>query len=116
MSARGIGCVSDSAGAAGCAAFTGFPDAMGAIGIARCFAYGGYKNRPLYDPEAFPQEHVTAEAYRKSEGSSLNHFYEKLLLLKDRMNTAAAKRLAAERHAFLEEYLRRFMDEWDGKA
>lgn len=87
-------------------------DALGAIGIARAFAYGGYKGRALHDPEVPPVMHGSFAAYQKSTGPTLNHFYEKLLLLKDRFNTAAGKRMAAERHAFLEEFLRRFLKEW----
>jgi uncharacterized protein len=90
-------------------------DAIGAIGIARAFAYGGYKNRPLYDPDSPPQSHETFEQYKKSNSSTLNHFYEKLLLLKDMMNTPAAKRIAQERHEYMEQFLRQFMDEWGGK-
>jgi uncharacterized protein len=87
-------------------------DALGAIGIARAFAYGGFKGQPLYDPEVPPEMHTSFAAYKKSGGTSLNHFYEKLLLLKDRFNTAAGRRLAEERHAFLEEFVRRFLEEW----
>lgn len=89
-------------------------DAMGAIGIARAFAYGGAKGRAIYDPVVRPTEHRTAEAYLKG-GTTINHFYEKLLLLKDRMNTATGKALAQERHQFMEEYLRRFGEEWEGR-
>jgi uncharacterized protein len=89
-------------------------DALGAIGIARAFAYGGNKGRPLYDPEVPPTLHASFEAYKKSTAPTLNHFYEKLLLLKDRMNTAAGRRLAEDRHAFLNEFLRRFHAEWEG--
>jgi uncharacterized protein len=88
-------------------------DAMGAIGIARTFAYGGAKGHVIYDPEAKPTEHRTAEAYLQG-GTIVNHFYEKLLLLKDRMNTATGKAMAAARHQVMEDYLRRFYEEWDG--
>jgi uncharacterized protein len=88
-------------------------DALGAIGIARAFAYGGHSGRALYDPETPPEQHDSFAAYKKNKGPTLNHFYEKLLLLKDRMNTASGTRIAAERHAFMEEYLRRFMAEWN---
>jgi len=91
-------------------------DAMGAIGIARAFAYGGAKGREIYDPAASPTEHRTAEAYLKSGGHTINHFYEKLLLLKDRMNTATGRAMAEERHKFMEDYLRRFYEEWEGDA
>ena len=89
-------------------------DAMGAIGIARAFAYGGAKGRAIYDPALKPTEHRTAEAYLKG-GTSVNHFDEKLLLLKDRMNTATGRAVADERHQFMEEYLRRFFEEWEGR-
>jgi uncharacterized protein len=90
-------------------------DALGAIGVARAFAYGGHKGRALYDPAVPPQPHASFGAYKKNSGPTINHFYEKLLLLKDRMNTAAGKRLAAERHAFLERFLDQFFAEWEGK-
>lgn len=89
-------------------------DALGAIGIARAFAYGGHKGRPLYDPAIGSEQHATFAAYQSSAGPTLNHFYEKLLLLKDRMNTETGRRLAEERHAFLEEFLLRFYAEWGG--
>ena len=87
-------------------------DAIGAIGIARCFAYGGHAGRLMYDPNEPPVMHATAEAYKASKGHSLNHFYEKLFLLKERMNTPTGLVLAEERHQFMEEYVRRFLDEW----
>lgn len=87
-------------------------DALGAIGVARAFAYGGHKGRLLYDPAKPPQLHDSFEAYKKGDGPTLNHFYEKLLLLKDRMHTTTGRRMAEERHAFLEEFLRHFLDEW----
>jgi uncharacterized protein len=87
-------------------------DALGAIGIARAFAYGGHKGRPLHDPTVSPEQHATFEAYKKGAGPTLNHFYEKLLLLKDRFHTREGRRLAEERHAFLEEFVRRFLAEW----
>jgi uncharacterized protein len=90
-------------------------DAIGAIGVARAFAYGGHKGRPLYDPDVPPQPHASFEAYKKNAGPTLNHFYEKLLLLKDRMNTKAGQKLAAARHAFLEQYLEQFLEEWEGR-
>jgi uncharacterized protein len=90
-------------------------DAIGAIGIARTFAYGGAKGRAIYDPAVKPVEHHTAEAYLKTDGHTINHFYEKLLLLKDRMNTATGRQIADERHRFMEEYLRRFFEEWEGR-
>jgi uncharacterized protein len=89
-------------------------DALGAIGIARAFAYGGAKGRLIYDPAIKPMEHKTAEAYLQGGGTTINHFYEKLLLLKDRMNTATGRAIAEERHRFMEEFLRRFFDEWEG--
>jgi uncharacterized protein len=89
-------------------------DAMGAIGIARAFAYGGAKGRLIYDPDMKPIQHRTAEAFLKSDGTTINHFYEKLLLLKDRMNTTTGRAMAEERHQFMEEYLRQFFEEWEG--
>jgi len=91
-------------------------DALGAIGTARAFAYGGSQGRMLYDPEAAPVLHATLGAYRSHRGSTINHFFEKLLLLKDRMNTESARRIAGERHQFLEDFLRQFFAEWDGQA
>ena len=88
-------------------------DALGAIGIARTFAYGGHAGRALYDPNVPPEQHLTFEAYKKSSGPTVNHFYEKLLLLKDRMNTLAGRRMADDRHRFMETFLERFFAEWD---
>lgn len=87
-------------------------DALGAIGIARCFAYGGHAGRLIYDPAVAPVMHATAEAYKSATGTSLNHFHEKLLLLKDRMNTATGRALAEERHRFMEAFVRQFLLEW----
>lgn len=89
-------------------------DALGAIGIARAFQYGGFKNRVIHDPEQPPKLHMTKEEYKAHTGSSLNHFYEKLLLLKDLMNTQTGKRIAENRHAYMEGYLKQFLSEWDG--
>jgi len=91
-------------------------DAIGAMGIARCFAYGGSKERQIYDPTIKPKMHKSFEEYKKSESSSINHFYEKLLFLKDRMNTNAGKRIAKERHKFMKQFLDRFFQEWEGKV
>ncbi len=91
-------------------------DAIGAIGIARCFNYGGFKNRKLYDPEIAPKLNMTKEEYKKSNGPTINHFYEKLLLLKDEMNTKTGKQIAKERHTFMESYLKQFYAEWSGEA
>jgi len=90
-------------------------DALGAIGIARAFAYGGSRGRPLHDPEAPPVAHESFEQYRGAGGATLNHFYEKLFLLRDRMNTAAGRRLAEARHRYTEEYVARFLAEWKGE-
>lgn len=90
-------------------------DAIGAIGIARCFAYGGHAGRLMYDPNEPPVMHATAEAYKASKGHSLNHFYEKLFLLKDRMNTVTGRELAEERHKYMEAFVERFLAEWNGK-
>jgi uncharacterized protein len=90
-------------------------DAIGAVGVARTFAYGGSRGRLLYDPDIPPQTPTSAEAYHASDAPTLNHFYEKLLLLKDRMNTAYARRLAEERHAYMEAFLAEFYAEWDGE-
>ena len=90
-------------------------DAIGAIGIARTFAYGGAKGRSMYDPGEKPVMHKTFAAYMKSRGHTINHFHEKLLLLKDRLHTREARRLARDRHAYLVEFLKRFHQEWDGR-
>ncbi|MEO6758167.1 MAG: HD domain-containing protein [Saprospiraceae bacterium] len=90
-------------------------DALGAIGIARTFNYGGFKNRKLYDPAIPPNLHKTKAEYQQSTDPTLNHFYEKLFLLKDRMNTAMGKRLAEERHRFMEGYVEQFYREWEGE-
>ncbi|MGD0510515.1 MAG: HD domain-containing protein [Candidatus Micrarchaeaceae archaeon] len=90
-------------------------DAMGAIGIARAFAYGGKVGREMYNPEVKPQQNQTFEAYKNDKGNTINHFYEKLLLLKDLMNTETGRKLAEGRHKFMEEYLQRFYKEWNGK-
>ena len=89
-------------------------EALGAIGIARTFAYGGWKGQPMHDPELPPQLHGSFTEYKQNKGTTINHFYEKLLLLKDRMNTAAGKRLALARHQFMEQYLQQYFAEWAG--
>lgn len=89
-------------------------DAIGAIGIARCFNYGGFKNRALYDPEIAPNLNMTKEEYKKSTAPTINHFYEKLLLLKDKMNTETGRGIAANRHSYMEDFLQQFYDEWNG--
>jgi uncharacterized protein len=89
-------------------------DAIGVIGIARAFAYGGHKGRPMYEPNQAPVAHASFADYQKNTGPTINHFYEKLLLLRGRMHTAAGKAMAAERHLFMEEFLRRFYREWEG--
>lgn len=90
-------------------------DAIGAIGIARTFSFGGHHNRLIYDPEQPPETHNSYHQYKKSEGHTINHFYEKLLLLKDRMNTQTAIQMAEERHRFMKIFLKEFYAEWDGK-
>ena len=89
-------------------------DAIGAIGIARCFNYGGFKNRKIFDPSIKPNMKMTKEEYKKSTAPTINHFYEKLLLLSDKMNTKTGKRIAKQRHQFMELYLDQFYAEWDG--
>lgn len=89
-------------------------DAIGAIGIARAFTYGGFKNREIYNPEIPPVLNMSKEEYKNSSSPSINHFYEKLLLLKDQMNTETGRRIAHERHSFMETYLKQFESEWNG--
>jgi uncharacterized protein len=90
-------------------------DAIGAIGIGRTFAYGGSRGHPMHDPRISPELHGTFAAYKASTGTTINHFPEKLLLLRDRMNTASARRLAARRHDVMEAFLAQFLAEWDGR-
>jgi uncharacterized protein len=90
-------------------------DALGAVGIARAFNYGGFKNRKLYDPKIAPNLNMTPSEYKASNAPTINHFYEKLLLLKNRMNTATGKKIAAQRHGFMEKFLQQFYAEWEGK-
>jgi uncharacterized protein len=90
-------------------------DAIGAIGIARTFNYGGFKNRVLYDPEIAPNTAMTKEEYKKNDSPTLNHFYEKLLLLKDKMNTHTGKQIAEQRHRYMEDFLAQFYAEWEGE-
>jgi uncharacterized protein len=90
-------------------------DAIGAIGIARTFNYGGFKNRAIYNPEITPNLHLSKEEYKNSEAPTINHFYEKLLLLKDKMNTKTGKAIAIQRHYFMESYLSQFYAEWEGE-
>jgi len=87
-------------------------DAIGAIGIARAFHYGGFRNRPLYDPNVPPNLTMSKEEYKRSQAPTINHFYEKLLLLKDRMSTNTGRKLAEERHQFMEQFLDQFYREW----
>lgn len=90
-------------------------DALGAIGIARTFNYGGFKNRAIFDPSIKPNLTMSPSEYKRSDAPTINHFYEKLLLLKDRMNTKTGKRIAEARHVFMHEFLQQFYAEWEGK-
>jgi uncharacterized protein len=90
-------------------------DAMGAVGVARVFAYGASKNREIYNPKIRPILHKSFASYKKGNGTSINHFYEKLLLLKNRMNTKTARIIAEQRHKFMKNYLKEFFAEWDGR-
>ncbi|MBP3965981.1 HD domain-containing protein [Paenibacillus lignilyticus] len=89
-------------------------DAIGAIAIARCFLYAGWKGDPIYDPQLLPRDEMSPGEYRKGKSTAINHFHEKLLKLKDRINTASAKEIAEERHRYMVEYVERFMQEWNG--
>lgn len=90
-------------------------DAIGAIGIARTFNYGGFKNRTLYDPNIAPLTNMSKEVYKNNSSPTINHFYEKLLLLKDKMNTETGKKIAAKRHQFMEHFISQFYAEWEGE-
>jgi uncharacterized protein len=90
-------------------------DAIGAIGIARTFNYGGFKNRTIFNPNIAPKFNMSKEEYKNSDAPTINHFYEKLLLLKDKMNTASGKKIAEERHLFMETFLSQFYAEWEGE-
>lgn len=91
-------------------------DAIGAIGIARAFNYGGFKNREIYNPTIPAEQNISKEAYKNTTAPTINHFYEKLLLLQDKMHTETAKRIAAQRHQYMEGFLQQFYAEWDGLA
>jgi uncharacterized protein len=91
-------------------------DALGAVGVARAFAFGATRGRPMYDPEIPPRANMSREEYRQRQSPTINHFYEKLLLLKDRLNTSRARQLAEERHRFMLAFLDQFYAEWEGRA
>jgi uncharacterized protein len=91
-------------------------DAIGAIGIARTFNYGGFKNRLIYHPDIKPQHYADVASYKNSAAPTINHFYEKLLLLKDAMHTSTGKQLAENRHDFMEQFLAQFYKEWEGTS
>lgn len=90
-------------------------DVIGAVGIARAFAYGGYKKREIHNPQIKPKLHKTFKEYKAKKGTTINHFYEKILLLKDRLHTNTAKQIAEKRHKFVENYLKQFFKEWEGE-
>ena len=90
-------------------------DAIGAMGIGRAFAYGGFMKREMYNPDVSHEIHNTFEEYKNKSGSTINHFYEKLLLLKDKMNTETGKKIAQKRHKTMEMFLEQFFAEWEGK-
>lgn len=90
-------------------------DAIGAIGIARAFNYGGFKNRALYNPDIKPNLNMSKAEYKTSNAPTINHFYEKLLLLKDKMKTKTGKEIALDRHSYMEQFLKQFYSEWSGK-
>lgn len=87
---------------------------IGGIGIARAFNYGGYKNRKIFDPNIQPNLNITKEEYKNNQAPTINHFYEKLFLLKDRMNTKTGRLLAEQRHDFMTKYMEQFYTEWEG--
>lgn len=91
-------------------------DAIGAIGIARTFNYGGFKNNLMYDPDVPPNLNMTKEEYKNHRGTTINHFHEKLFLLKDRMNTETGKKIAQQRHEYMEGFVKQFLDEWEGRC
>ncbi|MBK7407065.1 MAG: HD domain-containing protein [Saprospirales bacterium] len=90
-------------------------DALGAIGIARAFHYGGFRNRELHNPDIAPNFQMSKEEYKSSTAPTINHFYEKLLLLKDRMHTVTGRRMAESRHRYMEGFLEQFLEEWEGR-
>jgi len=91
-------------------------DAIGAIAIARTFLYAGWKGDPIHDPQVPPRDSMTPAEYRQGKSTAINHFHEKLLRLKDRINTPSARRIAEDRHRYMEQYVERFYQEWEGEA
>ena len=117
ISFKGAGVVTNMSNLAGkCVQDADRLDAIGAIGVARAFAFGGHFGRAMYDPTVPPELHASFAAYKSNGGPTINHFYEKLLLLKDRLQTDAGRRIALQRHEFMLSFLKQFFDEWNSQA